>query len=76
MTDLAQLYQVIDHTWPAAKIWTETGWTLRDGQGGGKRVSAATMAEPNADIGQAEAAMHAMNQRPIWPRAGMTSSIR
>ena len=66
MTDLTQLYQVIDHTWPAAKIWTETGWTLRDGQGGGKRVSAATMAEPNADIGQAEAAMHAMNQRPIF----------
>tara|TARA_R100000935_G_scaffold10109_3_gene20181 strand:- start:8340 stop:9050 length:711 start_codon:yes stop_codon:yes gene_type:complete len=66
MTDLAQLYHVIDHTWPAAKIWTETGWTLRDGQGGGKRVSAATMAGPNADVGQAEAAMRAMDQRPIF----------
>lgn len=51
--DLAQLYETIDHTWPAARIWTETGWTLRDGQGGGKRVSAATRAEPDADIGQA-----------------------
>jgi len=59
------------------------------GQGGGKRVSAATMAGPNADVGQAEAAMRAMDQRPIFmirdgddtldaelPRVGMTLSIR
>ncbi|MBN2759614.1 MAG: GNAT family N-acetyltransferase [Rhodobacteraceae bacterium] len=29
-------------TWPPARIWHQNGWTLRDGAGGGKRVSAAT----------------------------------
>ena len=66
MTDLERLYQVIDHTWPAARLWTEGGWTLRDGQGGGKRVSAATIAAPEADIAQAEASMRAMGQRPLF----------
>lgn len=66
MTDLERLYQVIDHTWPAARLWTEGGWTLRDGQGGGKRVSAATIAAPEADIAQAETSMRAMGQRPLF----------
>ncbi|MEH6390157.1 MAG: GNAT family N-acetyltransferase [Sulfitobacter sp.] len=66
MTDLERLYQVIDHTWPAARLWTEGGWTLRDGQGGGKRVSAATIAAPDADIAQAETSMRAMGQRPLF----------
>jgi N-acetylglutamate synthase len=29
-------------TWPPARIWHQNGWTLRNGAGGGKRVSAAT----------------------------------
>ena len=29
-------------TWPAARVWQQDGWTLRDGAGGGKRVSAAS----------------------------------
>ncbi|NBB98116.1 MAG: GNAT family N-acetyltransferase [Alphaproteobacteria bacterium] len=29
-------------TWPAAQVWQQDGWTLRDGACGGKRVSAAT----------------------------------
>jgi len=66
LTDLERLYQVIDHTWPAARLWTEGGWTLRDGQGGGKRVSAATIAAPEADIAQAETSMRAMGQRPLF----------
>ena len=36
------LFATMEATWPAASR-RETGiWTLRDGQGGGKRVSAAT----------------------------------
>ena len=66
MTYLERLYQVIDHTWPTARLWTEGGWTLRDGQGGGKRVSAATIAAPEADIAQAETSMRAMGQRPLF----------
>jgi len=29
-------------TWPAARVWQQDGWTLRDDAGGGKRVSAAS----------------------------------
>ncbi|WP_296640207.1 GNAT family N-acetyltransferase [Roseinatronobacter sp.] len=29
-------------TWPAARAWSQDGWTLRDGAGGGKRASAAS----------------------------------
>jgi GNAT superfamily N-acetyltransferase len=64
--DLARLYEVIDQTWPPARRWTENGWTLRDGQGGGKRVSAASIADPEADITQAADAMRAMGQKPLF----------
>ena len=64
--DISQLYEVIDQTWPAARRWTENGWTLRDGQGGGKRASAATLATPGADISVAETAMRAMHQTPLF----------
>ncbi len=32
----------MEATWPPARRWQDGGWTLRDGAGGGKRVSAAT----------------------------------
>lgn len=64
--DLEQLYEVVDQTWPAARRWLQDGWTLRDGQGGGKRVSAATLAAPDADIALAETAMRAMGQTPLF----------
>ncbi len=63
-----QLYEVCEQTWPAARRWTEGVWTLRDGQGGGKRVSAATATGPVAadDVAHAEAAMTAMGQKPLF----------
>lgn len=64
--DLPRLYEAIDQTWPAARRWTQQGWTLRDGQGGGKRVSAASLAAPDADIAVAEAEMRAMVQTPLF----------
>jgi len=64
--DLPRLYEAIDQTWPAARRWTQQGWTLRDGQGGGKRVSAASLAAPDADIAVAEAEMRAMGQTPLF----------
>lgn len=56
---LESLYEVMDHTWPAATSRKVGPFTLRDGQGGGKRVSAATCDGPcsPADIDAAEAAM-------------------
>jgi GNAT superfamily N-acetyltransferase len=43
-------------------------WTLRDGQGGGKRVSAATTSRPvtDAEIAQAEQAMMDMGQSRLF----------
>ena len=64
--DIPQLYEGVDQTWPAARRWTENGWTLRDGQGGGKRASAATRVADDADIGVAEAAMRALGQTPLF----------
>lgn len=60
----ATLFEVIDTTWPAAAT-TQTGpWLIREGQGGGSRVSATTATErvtPD-DIPLAEAAMNGLGQ--------------
>lgn len=48
--DLPTLYDVIEHTWPAASLHTENGWMIRDGAGGGKRVAATTRAHARADL--------------------------
>ena len=49
----------MEATWPPAASWVLGPWRLRDGAGGGKRVSAATVeaAWTEADIAAAEAAM-------------------
>lgn len=62
--DLARLSEA---TWPPATRHSLAGWTIRDGQGGGKRVSAATAETPEALewIAQAEAAMAALGQTPL-----------
>lgn len=66
--DAAALYDVIEGTWPPARIWSEGPWTLRDGAGGGKRVSAATAngSVTDADIAQAETAMKDIGQRSLF----------
>ncbi|MGB0497422.1 MAG: GNAT family N-acetyltransferase [Rubricella sp.] len=42
------LTHLIDTTWPPARKWSSDGWILRDGAGGGNRVSAATAARVGA----------------------------
>ena len=66
--DLKPLYAAIDATWPPAAMRTDGPWTFRDGQGGGKRVSAATTEEDvtDTDLPAAEAAMRAMGQDPLF----------
>ena len=64
----AALQAAMDATWPAAAMHRLGPWMLRDGAGGGKRVSAAT-AEGDwaeADIAQAEDAMAAMGQDKLF----------
>ncbi|MCV2881662.1 GNAT family N-acetyltransferase [Actibacterium sp. XHP0104] len=62
------IYDIIDATWPAARFDRIGPWVIRDGQGGGQRVSAATATGPvNADdIATAEAAMRALGQEPLF----------
>lgn len=61
----ADYLDVVDGTWPAAQYHHLGPWTLREGKGGGSRVSSATANGPvtEADIDAAEAAMLAMGQR-------------
>jgi ribosomal protein S18 acetylase RimI-like enzyme len=68
MTEAARLLTVLEATWPAAARRDLGPWTIRDGQGGGKRVSAATAraAVTAADLPQAEAAMRALGQTPLF----------
>jgi len=62
------LYAAIDGTWPAAAKTHVGPWTIRDGRGGGKRVSAATARAPvtDADIAVAEAGMRDVRQQPLF----------
>jgi GNAT superfamily N-acetyltransferase len=68
VTEAARLLAVLEATWPPAARSDLGPWTIRDGQGGGKRVSAATARAPvtAADLPQAEAAMGALGQTPLF----------
>ena len=67
------LTSLIDATWPAKSLREVEGWTIREGAGGGSRVSAAT-ASDNANFdgyAYAEEAMREMGQAPLFMvRAG------
>ncbi len=52
-------------TWPAAETRRHGPWTLSRGDGGGNRVSAATLDAPGGEIAAAEAAMRAWGQTPL-----------
>ncbi len=66
--DLAHIFEAIDVTWPAAAQQKRGPWTIREGRGGGSRVSAATAqgAVTRDDILTAETAMRALGQRPLF----------
>jgi len=71
--DVNTLYDVVEGTWPPAAISQLNDWVIRDGQGGGKRVSSATARQPvTADkLAEAESAMQALGQPPLFMiRAG------
>lgn len=62
------LAQVMEATWPPARAQRVGPWTIRDGAGGGKRVSAATAddAWSEADLPVAEASMQAQGDVPLF----------
>lgn len=63
------LFAAIEATWPAASSRRVGPWTIREGRGGGSRVSAATPADDGwtaDDIPAAEDAMRALGQPPLF----------
>ncbi|MBM1221923.1 GNAT family N-acetyltransferase [Ponticoccus sp. SC2-23] len=62
------IYRLVDATWPPASIRDLGGFRIREGQGGGNRVSAATAEAPvsAAEIAAAEDAMRALRQTPLF----------
>ena len=68
LPDVQKLYEVTEQTWPPAVRHVTEGWTIRDGQGGGKRVSAATILDAASDaiVTEAENEMLALEQRPLF----------
>ena len=68
-----QLIEVCEATWPPAATHRVGAWVVRDGAGGGKRVSAATENWPTteADLPVAEKAMRDAGMDPLFQiRAG------
>ncbi|MXQ06579.1 GNAT family N-acetyltransferase [Alphaproteobacteria bacterium GH1-50] len=63
-----QVFDLLDRTWPALRMIGDGPWTLREGAGGGQRVSAATARSTvtDADIDRAEAGMRGLGQRPLF----------
>lgn len=60
---------LLDATWPAAGYCRAGGFTIRDGRGGGSRVSAATADDDDYDeagIDAAVAAQRALGQAPLF----------
>lgn len=66
--DLDRHFEAIENTWPAARRWQEGAWMLRDGAGGGKRVSAATLiaTDEPIDLATAEIAMEQIGQQRLF----------
>lgn len=62
------LNAALEATWPPLSFDDDAapGWRLRDGGGGGSRVSAATALRADADPAAAEAAMRARGARPLF----------
>lgn len=64
--DVYALYDATDATWPSASVTMQDGWIIKDGAGGGKRVSAALQIDPLAKILDAERAMQAIGQDRLF----------
>ena len=68
MTTDPRYYDVVEATWPSAQKITTGPIFVREGQGGGSRVSSATAGGPvtDDDIVRAGAAMRDLGQMPLF----------
>lgn len=66
LPDARRIIAAMLATWPAATVTQAGAWTIREGKGGGNRVSCATENWPvtEADLPTAKSAMQALGQRP------------
>ncbi|WP_323769632.1 GNAT family N-acetyltransferase [Antarctobacter sp.] len=66
--DFSSLFDALDATWPAAAKIDAGPWVLREGRGGGKRVSAATARGDwrEDDLSAAEKSMTLLGQNPLF----------
>jgi GNAT superfamily N-acetyltransferase len=73
----AALDAALEATWPPASVRDAGPFRLREGRGGGQRVSAATACGPWAppDVDAAEAAMRALSQSPIFRLAEADATL-
>ncbi|MEM9199275.1 MAG: GNAT family N-acetyltransferase, partial [Pseudomonadota bacterium] len=75
----AAFFDALEATWAPAAREERNGWVLRDGAGGGKRVSAANATTDEADIAWAEAAMRGRGQTPLFSlrpdQAGLDAAL-
>ncbi len=64
----SRLFAALDATWAPANLRDTGPWRIREGQGGGQRVSAATAiyAVTETDIALAETEMRAIGQHPLF----------
>lgn len=64
----AEIFTAVDATWPAAGYSQVGPWTIREGRGGGQRVSAASTSQDvtAADVSIAKEAMQQLGQAPIF----------
>ncbi len=64
----SRLRELVDATWPAAGFHRVGPWTLREGRGGGKRVSSASADGPvgEGDIDVAERGLADLGQSPLF----------
>lgn len=62
------VFDALEATWPASSLRRLGPWLLRDGKGGGKRVSAATLAGDfdKSTIADAEAAMQSAKEPALF----------
>lgn len=68
LPDAGAVFGVLEATWPAVTRIRAGPWLIRQGAGGGQRVSAATLESDFGpeDIGQAEAEMRGLGQPPLF----------
>ena len=64
--DPDRYFKAIDQTWPASAYVRRDGWLLRDGRGGGKRVSAASRLERDATLDSALDWFDGRNETPLF----------